>query len=228
MCMMNMLCQVTDGTCSCSKILPTSSLNLLQMSQLMSIIYQQNTYLLSIKSDLQKAMDQADYLSSARKNLEVPSEHVSSLDIVDYICKPGLYKYQLTLEDKLIFPLYKERNFSLNLSISDLYGNKVKLCNPEKFHLGLYTAENPPKPVTHNTSGSNVLRGTIETFANSEIGFFKVCINEVSSHFRNGVFSLVVMPESGSQVKPLVIQNVVVKARKINPCATKKILKASE
>ena len=159
--MMNMLCQVTDGTCSCSKILPSSNISLLQMSQLMSMIYQQNTYLLSIKSDLQKAMDQADYLSSARKNPEVPSDKVPTLDIVDYICKPGAYKYQLTFDDKLIFPLYKERNFSLNLSISDFLGNKIKLCNPEKFHLSLYTTENPPKPVTHNTSGSNVLRGNI-------------------------------------------------------------------
>ena len=194
----------------------------------MSMIYQQNAYLSSIQSDLKKALDQADFLNSARKNLEASPDQVPSLSIVDYICKPGLYKYQLNLEDKLIFPLYKERNFCLNLSISDLNGNKAKLRNPEKFQLCLYTSENPPKPVTYNTSGSNVLRGNIETFANSDIAFFKVCINEVSSHFRNGDFTLVVMPESHSEVKPLVIQNVVVKARKISVSNTKKIIKTSE
>ena len=228
MCMMNMLCQVADGTCTCFKIFSASNSNLVQISQLISVLYQQNAYLCSIQSDLKRALDKADFLNSARKNLEASLDQAPSLSILDYICKPGPYKYQLNLEGKLIFPLYKERNFTLNLSISDLNGNKTKLRNPEKFHLCLYTSENPPKLVTQNTSGLNVLRGNIETFANSELVFLKICINEVSSHFRNGDFNLIVMPESDSEVKPLVIHNVVVKARKIILPNTKKILKASE
>ena len=62
------------------------------------------------------------------------------------------------------------------------------------------------------------MRGTIEyglSRGQSHIKFERIVIKEVTSHFRHGCFFLVVMPYSPI-IEPLILENVVIKARKRN------------
>eukprot|EP00358_Blepharisma_japonicum_P005294 CAMPEP_0202945816 /NCGR_PEP_ID=MMETSP1395-20130829/7321_1 /ASSEMBLY_ACC=CAM_ASM_000871 /TAXON_ID=5961 /ORGANISM="Blepharisma japonicum, Strain Stock R1072" /LENGTH=97 /DNA_ID=CAMNT_0049646079 /DNA_START=463 /DNA_END=756 /DNA_ORIENTATION=+ len=93
----------------------------------------------------------------------------------------------------------------------------------------LFTTERPAKLLINNTSGDKVMRGTTEVEADSLITFNNVVIKEVTSHFRHGCVFLVVAPIDASYIQPLIIGNVVIKARKVmtegNP---RKIPKHSE
>lgn len=87
-----------------------------------------------------------------------------------------------------------------------------------RFKIMLYTTEIPSKQVKVTTSGETIMRGTVEYGLNrgqNHISFERIVIKEVTSHFRHGCFFLVVMPSS-SNIEPLIIENVVIKARKRN------------
>ena len=71
------------------------------------------------------------------------------------------------------------------------------------------------------------MRGSLDVESDSVIFFKKIMINEVSSHFRNGALLLVVQP-SLTFIKPFIIEDFVIKARKMHiskPIKRRKLIK---
>jgi len=141
------------------------------------------------------------------------------------------FKYNLVLKHDLPLPLYRERNFKFTVMLVDNNGNVVENSNKIPLTIGIYSSENPPKYIDSNTAGNKILKGFIEKdLMNGSATFDKIQIKEVTSHFRNGWIFFVVYPKvnknanvllSGSnmvvnsqQIKPLIIEKVIVKAKK--------------
>ena len=119
----------------------------------------------------------------------------------------------------------------MNVRLFDLAsGELVKNHEPFFVRVCIYSSENPPKEIRLNTSGNKMVRGDeyIEV-KDGRVSLNKLQIKEVSSHFRNGWLFLVVLPKSKSEVcgtdedvnaddiskeiKPLIFDNVIVKAK---------------
>lgn len=101
-------------------------------------------------------------------------------------------------------------------------------------HFRFYSSINNDKILIKLLLGSKILKGNIEKdLVNGYCSFEKIQIKEVTSHFRKGYVFLVVYPKmptfgnlcSGAiqqnfvdftTIKPLIIEKVVVKAKKIN------------
>jgi len=142
------------------------------------------------------------------------------------------FKYQLVLKQELSLPLYRERNFKFTVMLVDKNGNVIENTNRIPLSIGIYSSENPPKYIDSNTSGNKILKGFIEKdLVHGTATFEKIQIKEVTSHFRNGWIFFVVYPKaaaggnlvtvdgnlnfvSGQKIKPLVLEKVVVKAKK--------------
>eukprot|EP01016_Furgasonia_blochmanni_P041968 TRINITY_DN5524_c0_g3_i1.p1 TRINITY_DN5524_c0_g3~~TRINITY_DN5524_c0_g3_i1.p1 ORF type:complete len:500 (-),score=132.63 TRINITY_DN5524_c0_g3_i1:172-1671(-) len=142
------------------------------------------------------------------------------------------YKYQLVLSAEFPRPLYRERNFKFNLKLIDMKGNRIENSNRITLNLALYNTENPPKFIETNTSGNKILKGSLEKeLVNGLATFERIQIRDVTSHFRNGWLFIVVLPAQNKSassfvanqnhniveselIKPLVIEKVVVKAKK--------------
>lgn len=147
----------------------------------------------------------------------VPSDESTSPHKLLEILSNGVenYSYQLELISDLPSPAYKERAFSLSARIVNMQGVPSILSHSTVFNILLFTTESPPKLLKINTSGEKIMRGTIEIESCDKVYFNKIVIKEVTSHFRNGYFYLVVVPKQNSKVKPLIISNFVIKARMI-------------
>lgn len=124
------------------------------------------------------------------------------------------YRARLGVIGETIEQAYKERGFSLTLQIlgSDgmprrTSGIRCKIC--------LYSQETPPKRVMQNIAGKKILRGTVEADSDSEgvVNFGNIVVNEVTSHYINDAFYLVVMPAS-PDIQPFTINSFSVRARK--------------
>jgi hypothetical protein len=101
------------------------------------------------------------------------------------------------------------------MEIVDGKGERVNMTAAINFKIMLFTTESPPKLMKVNTSGDKIMRGTVEVESNGVVLFRKIVVKEVTSHFRNGCFFLAVAPKNSSEIKPLVIENFVIKARKM-------------
>jgi hypothetical protein len=154
-------------------------------------------------------------------------DSTTSSKLMSILCGANpLHTHGLSLLSDVPNPAYKERAFSLLLQIVDENGNKAVLTESVKFSLMLFSTESPPKVMKVNTTGDQIMRGTIEVEANSAVFFRKIVLKEVSSHFRNGHFFLVVSPKGNKYIKPLIVENFVVKARKMGAgMAEKKVKK---
>jgi len=128
-------------------------------------------------------------------------------------------------------PLYKERAFTLNANIKNTSNQFVPLQEPCDFNIMLFTTEVPPKIMKISTSGDKIMRGTTEISLSRNqfhVFFSRIVIKEVTSHFRNGCFFLVIMP-SLKYIEPLIVENVVIKARKMGmDSGTRKKMKREE
>jgi hypothetical protein len=123
----------------------------------------------------------------------------------------------LVLDGELGMPVYKERAFTLSANLLNSADSPAPLTEPCTFKIQLYTTEAPPKAMKVNTSGAKIMRGTTVVQLSRgqfHLTFPKIVIKEVTSHFRNGCFFLVVMP-SLPYVMPLIVENLVIKARKM-------------
>mmetsp|Transcript_8643 Transcript_8643/g.8620 ORF Transcript_8643/g.8620 Transcript_8643/m.8620 type:complete len:86 (+) Transcript_8643:493-750(+) len=65
------------------------------------------------------------------------------------------------------------------------------------------------------TNGDKIMRGTVDIESDGILNYKKIVIKEVTSHYRHGSFFLVVAPKEAPYIKPLIIENLVVKARKV-------------
>jgi len=162
-------------------------------------------------------------------------EIASSESLLSSLYGPSAtFQYQLVFKSELPLPLYRERNFKFTVLLTDKDGNLVKNCNRIPLSLAIYTSENPPKFVDVNTSGNKILKGIIDKdMVDGAVTFDKIQIKEVTSHFRNGWVFFVVYPKTAgtvfnrampagnavlvdhNQIRPLVLERVVVKAKKL-------------
>lgn len=233
MCIHNPICNVADGTCSCyfenindnpqglhdfGNIPESESVFLIVMMRLIS---QQNQLISSIIKTMKEILikisephEQEDkgkviYMQPA---IEKP---ISEKGFTDYLFHPETpFTYSLELKDEPPSLVYKQRAFSLSLTVVDSLKKPVILEKPQIFKLSLYSAENSPKLLKNCISGDKIISGTTKIQASSQVVFEKILINEVTSHLVTGAVFLVISAEPESTIKPYIIKNFIVKARK--------------
>jgi hypothetical protein len=125
------------------------------------------------------------------------------------------YPYVLRLIDPIPKPVYKERAFSFSVDVVDSSGKNIIFMESLILDIFLYTADNPSKRVEISTAGEKIIRFICENFDGTLLKFRKVCVQEVTSHYRNGSLLLVVTCKNNRLIKPLIIEDFIVKARKI-------------
>lgn len=231
MCNFNLSCQVRDGSCQCTGrksdneiarpipvlLAPMRSSNMLP--HIYRIIFQQNEMIQSISETLKASIEKLDNFMELKGEKTVPDPLYSSeatvQDLEKMICKSQTYTHSLALVNELISPAYKERPFSVIVQFIDSSGEKAVLKESVNLKIMLFTNENPPKLVKTTNTGDNILKGTVEVQGNSLVFFRKIAVKEVTSHFRKGSFFFVVAAKDADFIKPLIIENFIVKARKI-------------
>jgi len=170
---------------------------------------------------------------SAYQNIGNSTETMTVESLISFLygSNPD-FGYQLVLKNDLPLPLYRERNFKFTVILTDKNGNPVENTNRIPLTIGIYSSENPPKFIDSNTAGNKILKGFIDKdLVNGSVTFDKVQIKEVTSHFRNGWVFFVVYPKiagqsgasvlgsngmviNGQKIKPLILEKVIVKAKK--------------
>lgn len=244
MCKFNLECQDIEGKCTCSANPPCKSNNIssgivcpqpmrvpkpsLPSNYVMQILQQQSAIIrmLTEQNDLTNKklgclLKKLERVGQSETNLTVvdlPDESTSSKTLLSTLCGNAVdFHYVIKMTSEIPSPVFKERAFGLEAQIVDMKGNSVTLAKSVHFKILLFTSENPPKLLSINTSGDKIMRGSVETDTKSKLSYNKIVIKEVTSHFRNGCFFLVVSPLDTPEIKPLIIDNLVVKARKVNP-----------
>lgn len=234
MCTYNPLCPARDGTCNCSRMkvqeeIPNPFPVGLYQQDNSTFMYSMFRMMMEQSEIIKGAYEQTrQVLEKLLENNSAPTkpkpavpeaiegEETSKAGLLNYLCgpKPSFTHFSCLTED-ISLPLYKERCFSVSINIASSSGAKAILPRPVLFKAFLYTTESPPKLVTTNTSGDKAMRGTLEVGSDSHILFKKIIIKEVTSHFRNGVLYFVIMPQNADFIKPLIIEDFVIKARKL-------------
>ena len=223
-----MFCQIQDGSCDCGKVkffpdiarpvaVPITP-DTAMISTLFRLMIQQNEMIKSIAEQTKVVLEKLSNYPENTNTVSASSEEVITAAHLKRILCGNDYEqeYRLELVSEMPSPAYKERSFSLMLQIVNKMGEKVCLPESLNFKVMLFTTENPPKVMKINTSGDKILKGITEAQGNSTIFFRKLAVKEVTSHFRNGCFFFVVTTKDSKMIRPLIIENFVVKARKIN------------
>ncbi|OMJ85834.1 hypothetical protein SteCoe_12745 [Stentor coeruleus] len=245
MCLFNMLCPISDGSCNCTymKELPSmqfyqpgmSSSNEPQLNIFQLLVYQSQMIKNSLemtKLVLEKISEKLSENVPKGINSAIPptDDPISAISIRKYLY-PSIssFPYKLILSSPLPSPAYKERAFSLYATIVSSDNNSpVHLPCDMNFKLLVFSAESPVEPLITNTSGDKIMRGTLDAEGDSAVVFKKIIIKEVTSHFRNGVFFLVVLAQDTDKIQPLIIDDLVIKARKISVKDPKKKIKLDD
>lgn len=109
---------------------------------------------------------------------------------------------------------FKERGFCLRFQVLASDGS-ARRTSGIRFKVNLYSQETPPKRILQNIAGKKILRGTVEAESDSEgvVQFPNIVVNEVSSHYINDAFYLVIMPTS-PDIQPFTLTPFSVRARK--------------
>ncbi|CAG9327531.1 unnamed protein product [Blepharisma stoltei] len=125
--------------------------------------------------------------------------------------------YHLALESQLPENIYKERGFAISVSLRNRKDEICFLPTHSRYKVFLFTMDQQPRQLTLNISGKRIIRGTVEAEMQDTgiVNMTNIVINEVSSHYAKESFCLVIMSTSSSQVKPLLIKDLAVKARKM-------------
>lgn len=140
----------------------------------------------------------------------------SKSELIDLLCEgKNDQVFRLQLSYDIPKPMYKDRFFKIESKIVDHSGQDIVLANRICVRLALFTKDSPPKQLHLAATGEKILRGTTETQGNSTFIFSKVAIQNVSSHYLSGTLFLVAIPEDLFLVKPMIIEDIVVKARKM-------------
>ena len=181
-------------------------------SALLQGMMQLNQLLLSMAG--QSAAVQT-YLDSIASRLSTPVCHKGfNTDLEFRYPDERTYRAQLGLVGEGVGQAFKERGFSLMVQIvgSDGYPRRTA---GQRFKVCLYSQDHPPKRILQNISGKKILRGTIEAESDNEglVKFANIVVNEVSSHYMNDAFYLVVQPAC-PDIKPYTLDSFSVRARK--------------
>ncbi|OMJ92077.1 hypothetical protein SteCoe_5283 [Stentor coeruleus] len=245
MCNFNPSCQVLDGNCKCYQSLaminnvayssqgyfmqPLTMLHIINsVSNLNSLL---EGTLAKIRELNQKLFsNQVEFpLVSKTPAAECPFSAASKDSLLYHLYgSVNTFSYTITLCDDIPKPAYKDRCFNIHARILDSRNNYASLPNSVIFKLKMYTQEDPPKLIETNMSGDLAIRGNIKVESASVILFKKVAVCEVSSHFRNGSVFFVILPEGNSSIKPYIIEDFVVRARKPDASQPEKKKKSAE
>jgi hypothetical protein len=232
MCLLSPICQITDGSCNCSQAYEVAGyfnsysqkishqsrlyfesilIRALSENEALLRILQENCLKLfaTVNQEMQKISERS---IESGQNAELTT---SSLLLKNLSGNSPNHSYFLQLTSELPSPAYKARSFCLEAKIVNIKNEQINLNTDVKFILKLYTSDFPPQSINENLNGEKIMRGNIEVEANSLVRFSKIFISEVSSHFRNGSLFLVILPIKCDYIKPLIIEDFVVRARKM-------------
>lgn len=127
---------------------------------------------------------------------------------------------RLVLVEDLSTPILKERGFALRGSVKNAQGETVLEAAGVRLTIAIFTQDKPAEALELNIAGNTqagkkALRGSLTTEVDATGNFFfpNVVINEVSSHYIDDVFTLVVS-DLHEEIRPLVIRRLSVRARK--------------
>ncbi|OMJ80296.1 hypothetical protein SteCoe_19503 [Stentor coeruleus] len=239
MCISNPMCMLPEGFCNCRALgftlsqinepnhLPNTINNKQLMQNLYYISMQQTQMMKQLLGNLHTIIEKISENTSNTTNQENKTK--SRQFLLDYISKvPSEAPFSLELISEFPSIVFKGRAFSFQLHIND--GNKKRIMLNENlnFKICLYTSENPPQLLSINTNGEKIARGTLNFEGNSIVNFKKVIVTEVTSHFRNGSMIFVVLSQNANFIKPFVVEDFVVKARKPSEKELKKKRKVVE
>ena len=232
MCKYNILCDSLDGSCQCSLIAsrpafppvnPVPYLTSGGQNILLTIynqICQQNEIIKNLKETLSAALQRLERVQPISDDLTSTNDSQTGATTVaqlkKHLCGEATQRYTLEPVSELVNPAYKERAFSVLLQVVDADGKPAVLDKSIFCKIVLFTTENPPKVIKMNTVGDKILKGNTEVQGNSNFFFRNIAVKEVSSHFRNGCFFFVVLPSNPTVVAPYIVENFLVKARKVN------------
>ncbi|OMJ77182.1 hypothetical protein SteCoe_23292 [Stentor coeruleus] len=244
MCIYNPMCMLPEGFCNCrahgfitNQINePYYTQNQMKNNQLMQNLYyisiQQTEMMKQLLGHLHTIIEKIDTATSdshQTTNSSNESGTTSRQSLLDYISKvPSETALSLELASQFPSTAYKGRSFSFGLYINDENKKRIMLNESVKFKICLYTSESPPQLISINTNGEKIARGTLDVEGNSIVLFKKVIVTEVTSHFRNGSVFFVVLPQNASFIKPFVVEDFIVKARKPSEREMKKKRKLSD
>lgn len=181
-----------------------------------AVIDSQNAVLLELLQHSQEMQVLMDSLETDTQALRTHKQDVPAPLDLSHMTSSSSWTSELLLVSELPSPIFKEKGFSLTLRMSSFAFTEKCL-----FTLGLYSQEDPPKPVTKNIVGEGyvgkkALRGTLQAKPDSMglVVFPNVVVNEVSSHYVNDGFFLVVADPLRPEIRPLLLKEVTVRARK--------------
>ncbi|OMJ93373.1 hypothetical protein SteCoe_3611 [Stentor coeruleus] len=193
------------------------------IQNLCQMLYSQNQQLLKIAESNKSLTANIDILTDKAKTIlrsheECFDSNLSKSDngSLQNIFSDEDYQYSICLIEDLPQVILKEKGFQISISLIDMNLKRLQIPFHFKFQIELYTMENPPKLLEHNIHGKKILRGTLTSFTvdNWKVLFNNIVINEVSSHYPNDSLRIVVQHIGSHLIKPLVINNVSVRARK--------------
>ncbi|CAG9323833.1 unnamed protein product [Blepharisma stoltei] len=173
-----------------------------------------------ISDSLDNIIEQIKLINHSNSSQSQPNlladEHAQIDQIFQWASANNNFVHFIQLADALPSVIYKEKGFELRVFVADKNDIQIQIPNTQKFKVLLFSSENPPKLLKLNISGKKIIRGTTESVMYSDgfVYFSNVVINEVTSHYTNDAFYLVIMALNSTSIKPLVIGNVSVKARK--------------
>ena len=184
-------------------------------------ICQQNELIRGIKETLSQAVERiASHQQPTVKDLPSTTDFntavTTAAQLKKHLCGEATHRYSLEPVSEVLNPAYKERAFSMLLQLIDADGKNAVLDKGVFCKILIFTKENPPKVIKINTVGDKILKGNTEVHGNSRFFFRNIAIREVSSHFRDGCFFVVAMPSDTIDIAPFIMDNFVVKARKVN------------
>ena len=169
-------------------------------------------------------------LQAQRVEGQEASEEPSRETILGLVGTEGrTYTWGLELDGKLPEPLCKGKYFQFKVKLVPLQETLFPVEERVQISMAIYSTEKTPKPIQFTMTGHPLVKGYPESMLSyspadkCHVAYFKIQICEVSSHFRNGWVFLVVQPKyTGSaedslmtQVKPMVLEKVVIRAKEM-------------
>jgi hypothetical protein len=200
------------------KTLKTSLGNLATIEQTNRRIVEKFVNMTKLLADSEKRLKRSRLQASAEE---------SSRFVEREICGTTPYAYTLRLVDTSLPTVFKHKPVTLRFVVSDLEGVPVELPTATMFNLELWLSANPTMQLEKSHKGHTLLSGCTQVSSNGEMEFRKFYISEVSSHYTNNNFILVIRPLDLT-IRPFILRDFVVKARKPTQKEVMKRLKTAK
>lgn len=192
-------------------VLPIQPLLVPSLNQLVVLQNQVLQQILSQSKQMAQLISRIDSCSAGSTRC---SSQASSSDSTE------AYTLKLALEGDIATQVLKERGFVLKGTVRDSENRLAVQSVGMVLRLELYTQDDQTHALVHNIAGrlytgKKIMRGSVTACVQADacFAFPNVVINEVSSHYIDDAFSLVISADQFN-VKPLVIRKIVVRARK--------------